>query len=307
MAPCSGATVRTPRGANPDQDFSRVSRRLWIQHPLQGVSARRTWAVLLLVVILAVPFASAGSRSAHLAAQTRQGVPPPGEPRYGAIVPASGSVASANNSSGPDTICPPPPGTACVAIILPKSGSTYLGSIDIGGLIVTTNQQVYVTENDPTDLSVYSLASGYGFSFWGATSGISIAQFEQQSTTIVVSGTASLLLNVYATNAAADVNFDVFYSNVTTGSSAGQILLEDHAFTGGQSAYLTAGQQYSISGQGFAAGYSFDQWASLSGTLGNLTQRSTTFTPSGGAVLALIVNLTSSNWGGYIYSGASET
>lgn len=274
---------------------------------------------LILPVLISVPYTfvevTVGGTSTHLLPKEILDTPGYSGPVFGPNEPGNGSTPPSNNTTSPDTLCySPPTGYTCVGVVLPQSGSTYLGTVDFGGTIVTTDQQVYALLNSKIAISVHSFANGYGFSFWGSSpTGISIAQFEQGSTTATIASVSSLYLNVYKTSSGADITFNVLYSNVSNGVSAGQILLENHAFTQGQSTWLTAGQAYSVMGQNFVhspdflRGYVFSQWASRAGTLGNLTQQTTTFTPSEGGTLSMLVNATSGDWGGYMYSGSSIT
>ncbi len=246
------------------------------------------------------------------------GFDPPLE-RFSPDASTNSNLTSTNSSSGfdsnssvgsptPDIACKEPPaGYACLSVVLPTSGTTYLAGADVGGAVVTTSEQVEVETDVATSISVYSLASGYAFSFWGTSpSEISVAQFELGSTTIDVTGASALYLNVYQSDSGAEVYFEVLYHNVTAGSSAGQLLLENHAFVIGQYAWLTDGQAYSISAQGFGSGFSFSQWATQVGTIGNLTTESTTFSPFEGGTLALLVSY-ESNWGGYVESNLDVT
>lgn len=200
--------------------------------------------------------------------------------------------------------CKPVSGYVCVTVSLPYSSGSYLGTVDFGGTIVSTPEAVLTQLDTVVDISVNSLSSGYAFSFWGTSpSSISVASFESGSTTADITGTSELYLNVYEGSAGSDVQFSVFHDP----SSDGQILLENHAFIQGQSAWLTKGVGYSVTAQGFASGFTFFQWATGSGSVSSPTSATTTFTPSSAsAALDLQVGYPS-NWGGLVYDGATAS
>lgn len=225
---------------------------------------------------------------------------------FGENVLANGTSPGTNNSTGTSTPCSPPPGYTCVDVVPPQLGGTYLGSINFGSIVVSSDSIVFIQPNTKVSISPHSLASGYEFSFWGAsTSGITIAQFEQSSTSATITGYSSLYLNVCKTSSCVLMDFDVAYQNVSTGSSAGAIEVENHDFSKGQGAYLTSGQPYAIGLQDVASSYAFGEWVSKVGSFGNLTQEFTTFTPSSGGTVYLILSQLSGKWGGYVYTGSS--
>jgi hypothetical protein len=295
-----------------------------IQSPAWGVATAIGLVIILLLValgyggfarVLGPPLAGEHRAAGGSAVSTRSafGFGPLVQTNSTSSMSASSTAtnsSNANSSVNPAVGCSKPPtGYTCMAVVLPASDGSYLASADVGGEIFTTPGYAEVELNSKVSISVYTLVSGYAFSFWGTSpSEISVTQFELGSTTAVVTGAgASLYLNVYEGSHGAQVYFEVYYDNVTQGTSAGQALLEDHAFLVGQYAWLTIGQSYSIAAEGFASGFGFGQWASQVGTLGNLTAETTTFDAFEGGTLALVLQQGPASWGGYVISNLDVT
>ncbi len=89
----------------------------------------------------------------------------------------------------------------------------------------------------------------------------------------------------------------------------GQIDIGGYGYSNGAVVSLTEGISYSVSAQP-ASGYSFYQWMVSGGTVSDGTSSSTSFTPTQGNVVLVLVlhfNPEDYNWGGYEISGSSIT
>jgi hypothetical protein len=216
---------------------------------------------------------------------------------------ANSTTSLANASDGnlsltPDVTCHPLPDTVCVYVVLPQNaGGTYLAYVDYGGVDVTSSQAVVVGTGSPTSISVYWYSPGAAFSFWGSSSGLTLAQFESSSTTATATTQSDLYLNVYETAEAASVTFDTDPS--VTGLDAGQITLGGHTFLDGQSITLTNGESYGV-GATASSPWFFWRWTGISTGFSSESSSQTTVTlTSTASTIIEVLNITSSNWAGY--------
>ncbi len=177
------------------------------------------------------------------------------------------STSSAGGAS-PMITCSPPPGDTCVTLVLPQSGATYLASITFAGTTYTTDQTIYaVTGNNV--ISATNVASGYSFSFWGNSSGLSVSGFEGYSTPVDVVSPSYLYLNVYSTGSASTVTF--LTHPEASGTDFGWINASYHEFTSGQSADFTQRASLAVNATAGASYYRFQDWTISGGAISGST------------------------------------
>jgi hypothetical protein len=218
---------------------------------------------------------------------------------------STGTSASTTNSTGTNgTQNGIPVQCKCSLYVdLPQAqNGAYLASIYVDSLLVTADGTPPVTYSNT--ISVASIASGYGFSYWGASSSVTTSAFESQTTGAGLAYEASggLWLEIYSLSNPALVHFNVFARPTSGSGSVAAVATTNHNFVNGQTAYFTDGQVLSLTGTAFDSGYAFSQWTASAGSLGILTQSATTLTLTTSGNLTLVASY-QTLWAGYMESG----
>ncbi len=200
--------------------------------------------------------------------------------------------------------CSPPTGYTCVSIELPQSGSSYLASINFAGTVYTSDTTIYAAIGS-NSISVQSVTSGYAFSFWGNSSGLSPTAFEVSSSYADVTSQSWIYLNVYKTSSYSTVTFDTHPA--VSGVDFGWINESYHEFTSGQSAKFTQGGSDAVNATTGESYYRFANWSLGGGSItGSPTSAATTvdYTASS-STLTFYVNESTANWAGFGIVGTS--
>ena len=285
-----------------------------VQHGRYMV-AKALSKLLVLVIAVATICASIGpiasnqmpmSRGSHVAHSWTLFGPDSSSTNSSGSVPLNAIGGGVNPAGGISCghLLPP---LVCVYLWLPQAANgTYLANADVNGTTYTASGPIYLAKSANVSLSVSWLSSGQGFSYWGYTSGLSIASFEASQTTMIASA-GTIWLDIYTVDRAALLGFEVGRDAPTGGPFTGQIELPNYVFASGQSAYFTDGQVVQIQATSIIQHYSFSQWASTSGSLGNLTQSTTNLTIQGNGMLSLMNSEDLANWAGIVEAGSAFT